>query len=609
MSIENRKRFWVDKTTGTFADNVVAFGFAELLTRLTRGDVIIHDSGAVFWLEATKPLDEVALERVAQQEQLLTFIETKEAACPAYLSAYSINYDEEKATENNYYIFLRNQTKREAKSAPDDVGQAPRKPHDDLALFKLVNQMIALNAYNQIVQHWYGEEKHWNDRHKHWQFYVGLLAKLFSSYPNDLGAAETAWKQYARDNGISGNVRVTATQILNPTMGKGGDAAKANTAAPGNKGSFWLIELLKIIGAKEAAIPLTVRDSKDRKTYVPVPVKMSFNAHKRIFCELKNQIRANTAVKMDVLAGLCYTQAFLSQWRNGNLTEYNLDNLEPGNFVAGLAVAFYKDMGNAKALLNLTQINLPDWMRVTESNANDYINLIQEHDWIVRFLEEKYSDEYQLLQLYRDFLSGHDLEPFYDFTAGYAHHLMNKLDKGQLVSRFTTNNLEVLIMGHNDQSELNLEELIKTPGFRNLATAIRLSTVVPQQQKARKNQPLYEVRYGLGDEIKRKSAYADELAQALGEFVQSYNQETVQKLERTNQIRRKMVTTTDLDQVLKFIKDSKSAKTVGSLLIAYGYARDPKETDEPNDPNLIAQEETPEDVPTDNSLGNSEDED
>ncbi|MEI6044879.1 MAG: hypothetical protein WCS37_11045, partial [Chloroflexota bacterium] len=434
------------------------------------------------------------------------------------------------------------------------------------------NQMSALSAYNEVVQRWQVDQIYWGD-------YLRLLARLFATYPNNLAAAEEEWKQLAKSRGIAGSVRATATQVMNPAMGKGGDAPKANSLTPGNKDSFWLVEFLKFVGAKYSAIPLVVQGVKDRKTYVPVPIHMELSTHKRVIAELRGRIWGQSAIKMDVLAGLSYTMVFLEQWRDGNLTNYDLEGKGPSDFVSGLAVAFYKDMGSALALLNLTQLNIPDWMKITQaSDASAYLVMLKEHNSIVYYLDEKHSEEFHLLQNYRDFLSGHDLEAFYDFTAGYAKTLMSRLERGQPhgqpAIQFTISNLEVLIMGHKDTTQLDLAAIVETPGFRNLATAIRLSTIVPQQQKGRKQQPFYDIRYGLGDELRRKSSYPEELVEALGEFAQSYNQETVQKFERTGQMRRKLIKTEDLDQVVSLLQLPNASRTVGSLLIAYGYARE-----------------------------------
>jgi len=567
MADEVRDTFSVDKSTGTFADPLLTEGWADVLCLVTGGEVTIYDRGPVFELQLARPLTAELIEQAAGLSGL-RFLLTRNNQALAPEGMNQFDYDAERAAETAYFAARRVAPKRAGSQAPDDSALPP-PPHLDLPFFKLINQMSAITAYNEVAVRWHRDQAHW-------PAYIRLLADLFAQYPNDVAAAETAWKALARDEQISGGVRVTAAQIINPAMGKGGDAAKANSLAPGNKDSFWLVEYLKFLGARVGALPLTVRGSKDRKTYVPLPAQMQFNVHRRIMADLRQRLYAASAIKLDVLADLEYTRAFLEQWRAAHDEEQQLWDANPGNFVSGLAVGFYKDLGSALALLNLSRMRLPQWMRVTTpDDAADYLELLAEHTAIVRGLEESHSDEYALLQAYRTFLSARDLRAFYDFTAGYAPVVMRRLERPQPhqpARPFTLSNLEVLLMGHSDEHP-ELVRIFTNPGFRNLATAIRLSTIVPQGQKARGQARLYNVRYGLGDELKRKAGYPRELAQALGEFVHSYNQETVQVFERTKQKpRRSLVTDHDLEQVLELIATIDS-RTVGHLLIAFGYAR------------------------------------
>ena len=60
--------------------------------------------------------------------------------------------------------------------------------------------------------------------------------------------------------------------------------------------------------------------------------------------------------------------------------------------------------------------------------------------------------------------------------------------------------------------------------------------------------------------------------------LQSYNDESMRVHERTKgQARRKLITTQDIEQVVQLV-DLHGSKTVCNLLVAYGYARDPRES-------------------------------
>jgi hypothetical protein len=172
-------------------------------------------------------------------------------------------------------------------------------------------------------------------------------------------------------------------------------------------------------------------------------------------------------------------------------------------------------------------------------------------------------------------MSARDLTTFFGFTAGYASLTMSRMEQGQWAPRFTTENLEVLMA----QVEKRLKPILESPGFRNVAAAIRRSTVIPQGFKARGQKGPYSIRYGLGADLLRRAAYPDQFIQTLSAFLHDYNRETVQIYERYGgnpPVRRAQVTTDDIEQLVELI-DAHDSETVANLLVAFGYARESRE--------------------------------
>lgn len=123
-----------------------------------------------------------------------------------------------------------------------------------------------------------------------------------------------------------------------------------------------------------------------------------------------------------------------------------------------------------------------------------------------------------------------------------------------------------------------LTPILENQGFRNVADAIRRSTVIPQYVGRKTSS--YDVRYGLGQDLKRKSQYADDFIRALSDFMQSYNEENARVYERTKgKSRRKAITTEDIADVVALV-DEYGPQTICNLLVAFGYARDPKAKEE-----------------------------
>jgi hypothetical protein len=113
--------------------------------------------------------------------------------------------------------------------------------------------------------------------------------------------------------------------------------------------------------------------------------------------------------------------------------------------------------------------------------------------------------------------------------------------------------------------------------------------VVPQYQKANNQKPLYQIRYGLGDELLRHAQYSDQFLKALGKFAYDYNHENVQKNETRHEQRRRNITTDDLKAVTVLV-DQYGSDTIAHLLVAFGFARSPRNP-EPDPANESEQEE------------------
>src|SRR5690606_20532105 len=88
------------------------------------------------------------------------------------------------------------------------------------------------------------------------------------------------------------------------------------------------------------------------------------------------------------------------------------------NVVEGMGVATYQLLSaNSYTTMNLSYLGLPDWMpRITRiEDARLYRSILQEHYERIRTIDDDTSAGYALLQLYRDFVSGNYLEPFFEF--------------------------------------------------------------------------------------------------------------------------------------------------------------------------------------------------
>ncbi|NLF01819.1 MAG: hypothetical protein GX601_12665 [Anaerolineales bacterium] len=348
----------------------------------------------------------------------------------------------------------------------------------------------------------------------------------------------------------------------------------------GNVDGFWLLEWLKAVGFYHAALTKTLSGIKDRKTYVLAPAEIALEESNQIMDRFKGRMmRAETAIRSDVLAALRYTQALLefTQQREGaGLKARLFKQQRPAHVVSGFYSAFYKDLGNAVAVMNLSFIGLPGWIRVAaEDDIRDALDVLTEHEAVVRQFDESHGDDYQLLLLYRDFVSGSDLRPFLEFTTAYSGYLIGQRERpGGRARQFTTPNLRRLIM--NSPEGPRLGKILETPGFQNIAYAIRQSTVTAQYRKQQGDRR-YDVRYGLGQQLARKAAYPQDFIAELASFLASYNAENAQVMENRPGPYRHSIRMSDIDEIVALIDEYGDSRLICNLLVAYGYARTPWE--------------------------------
>ena len=579
-----QSQFYVDKTTDTFADVLLAYGVAALLDRLLQDNVgqrtvRVRDAGSVYVIELETPMQEDYADVPWFCD--LPFLKAGRKKPPEDWSAAVMDYDKERERRSRYFE-ARKQLPQAAKRPGATVDEFPAlatvenlRPRPDYDILAQINQMSAIYGYSAVLKNWFACRECFPEL-------LRIVLDLFAAAPNDVDAAYDAWRALNKEQKLKAKNRVAFLQILNPSMGKGVNRTKADRAdLLQNPKSFWLLEYFKFWGMRMAGLPRFVRGGKNRKTYVLRPRNVTLETLGRVYRPFNAVLWPNTAIKMDVLAALRYTDVFLEQWLAGQLSDTPFESAQPGDHVSGLAVAFYKDMGNASTVLNLAEIGIPQWMTVdTQAQAHTYRALLEEQRQIVSSLDEDRGDQYHLLQRYRDFLSGRTLQPLFAFMAGYANLTMSRMERGQWAPRFTTDHLEVLIMA----TEEKLTPILENEGFRNIAAAIRKSTVIPQYFKARNKKGPYDIRYGLGNDLLRRAAYPEQFIQALSDFLHEYNRETAQIHERYKgqpPVRRATVTTDDIAQVVALI-DTYGSPTVANLLVAFGYAREPREPEEPD---------------------------
>lgn len=580
--------YFIPKRTGTYADVFLAYGLATLLDRLAgqaegefaRPRITIADAGPHYEIRLSKP---VRAEWVPDglffrsPAPFLTNRRTPASEAPADTQVRDVDQTWERVRA---YQESRSALWGEGVRGTDLEQQLrDQEPPSDWTVVAFLGdwRMQAMGIYNRIVAQW-------TNRRDLAAEHVRAILRWFATPQGDETALQ-AWKKAAR--GL--RVEETASQLLNPHQGKGLNEPKANALRMDNiKDRPWPEEFLKAVGLWACLIPRRVVDADDWKAYVLAPLHLDWGVHREVIERFRRYLwnerrRDETSLKADVTSLLLFTKAWLDHVEAAAQDDVDFDAdpalAAPERAVGGFHVAQFKLLSrNAYTMVNLSFLNLPRWTGTPQSRADVLAlkEVIDEHLAVIREIDETRSDGYNLLRLYRDFVAGNNWDAFFDFTAGYSHEIVRRYNEGaRWVPTFSPSQLRRLIMAANKP----LLPIVKNDGFQNVAYAIRYSTVIPQSRKARGQDSLYEVRYGLGAELKRKATVRDEFIVALSEFMQSYNQENSQKLENTGQQMRRNLRTTDIEEIVRLV-DEYGSEVVANLLIAYGYAREPQETEQ-----------------------------
>jgi len=576
-----QKIYFMPKSTGTFADTLAAYGLAAVLSEIVEKStkrwsgqkVWIRDAGAYYAVELPTELRDAWIEKCdffSPAKPIRTRSQpVKEVKDALELDAAWDRFREFRELQEK----LKKTLKGESAHSELQTQLDEKRPTPEFWTMAFVGErkMQAIQIYNAAIVQWHATRKHFTENLK-------TILKLAATPAADVEAIAKEWAETVPKDGLK--VKFTASQLFNPIQGKGQNRAKADVLAMGNLDSFWLIEFLKAVGLWKCLAPRTVRNSDDRKAYVLAPIALTIGKHDQVFQDFAARLWNDTAVKMDIAASLLYTQVLLERSEAGQQDELNFDGYGPEDVVAGLHVATYKLLSrNAYTMMNLGFIGLPRWTGEVKTRARvkELKEVIEEHLDVIRNIDEERSDGCNLLVCYRNFLSGQQLAAFFNFAVGYSQYLTHELEQPRTwAKQFTAKNLRRMFMG----TEPQYVEIVENEGFRSIANAIRSSTVIPQYLKA-KGDTLYQVRYGLGMELKRKAAYPKEFITALSDFLQEYNQENAQKMESKGQQRRKNVRTGDIEDIVRLV-DNFGSELVCNLLVAYGYARDPREEPEAN---------------------------
>ncbi len=91
-----------------------------------------------------------------------------------------------------------------------------------------------------------------------------------------------------------------------------------------------------------------------------------------------------SSAQIDIQGALGLAEGLVAQMARGSFEEFGKT---PRGYVSGLQTAYFKSLGSARALANVGFIGLPGWFPVTEENADEWLEILEEHRKVLVILK------------------------------------------------------------------------------------------------------------------------------------------------------------------------------------------------------------------------------
>lgn len=590
-----QQEYYVRKDSGTYSNVLEAFGLATILSRIV-GDkqdaVRMIDNATHYTLRLSETLTEDKIKRIMYFDGY-PYIRSKDDKPPKGISF--ITYEDEKRISDDQRTFEKKKWEEFKKGVDNVKKQRIRKEIDDYEpkrstdwdILSSINKLKALPSYRKLFLNVIGNRDVFPE-------FLKAVLQLYSSIDDQTSTVGNNLKKLEKQKKLEKLNSVNALQMFNPHQGKGVNAPKATGIAMGGEAAFWVREYLKMVGCYKAMFvrPIQVSPKKwDTKIYVLSPKDVDYNQIVTLYNAFKPTLGGNTSIKVDIASVLRFCQAFIT-----NIEEYQKKvpfrkRYQPHYFVGGFYVAYLKKLGTSEAVSNLSFLELPPFIEIhSQQDGDDWIEILDHYMMV--FTGKSISESgtgLEVLHQFREFVTMGSIDSFLNAHCSHAVFLsqeLNSLKEKDKRNFISYNAIRSMLFEKVFQltkeyymtvtNEKPLAPIFQSEGFKNMAKAIRSSTI--SLQYTPKSQRSYEIRYGIAQDLKRKSPYRQELVEYLSEFSASYNTENARVKERKGEafVTRANVKQQDIEEVISLI-DEYGSSVIGKLLAAYGYALDRKD--------------------------------
>lgn len=569
---EKTRVFRIPKRTGTHADVFAAVGLADLLATVPdAGTITLVGGEADLEIHYPGSLSQSDLDRIPWAPGY-PFLKANEKVKVPKGAVDPVDYKSEKAkADRRKKAAAALKGKKGARALDAETYEAMQQEQlrEDWRLLQVLNTLQGDETSNRIHE--------------------TIVTRKPEQFRKEVAAGLNALSLQKNSNP---DWKVSTVQLFNPIAAKGYSRLKPDSTDRNDKTKEqWanpFIEWLKYRGYFRVACPFFQGPKAEHvRLLCPVPQDISIHALQSVARELRKRGVYGGPPKMDNLAVLRLAELLVrhsEEYHDADAEPFPglfLRGKTPADAISAVMVTHYQSLGNAKAVSAMSTIALPSWFRIEiKGDAESWLAILDEHQRIIRGLQDDHSDEIGLLIAYRRFLEKRGETAIWsliEFMEHYGPFLIRAREQNRRVRSFRTDYFRRILMG----AAPKLTEILEDFGFQAVATAVRKATVSAQAQKAMRRQDYREIRYDLLHEIRRKRSLPGvaPLVETVSDFISKYNVENARRREMSKPAPRNV--TTEEFSAFAALVEKYGASMVGALLCAYGSCREPRDEDAP----------------------------
>ena len=437
-------------------------------------------------------------------------------------------------------------------------------------------------GYPLVIHAWRAHQRQWAEA------LCDLILRCYGTFPNDVDTAQAIWGDefkprlnYA-DFGIFGwdgqETAISALSIVSPTTAKGSftvtGASRLNNDTPD---IFWLEMYLAFAGYMVGAMPFNA--GSDALLYYPLPLDVGFAQLRGIMRECRNSAYVQDLYEYSNVMPRAKIDALIQIAFYISLTRHLLVNMpDPGappweqigaNAISGLVGYYYKDI-STQIPFDETTFALPVWLplKAEMTALEEALGALEAHRDLIAALRGDYAGELAILAHYRRFITLGDADDWIEFASAYSQHRVSNMVDASWMPHLQVELLERTLMNNTHK---DFRPIMDNPGFRHISAAIRYCTAQTRYFKDVKKRPItFNVRHGLGDDLRRRAHDADCFIEDLSHFVYDYMRES-SLVQATTGETRPFITDADLADAVTLV-ERYGSRVVANLLVAMGYA-------------------------------------